>query len=170
MIDQEMNLPVRDRTAPHNDGIRQATAAIISITRREWMAQRLAPAAPDEVAANRARYAHPLIRFALDAKRISVWRARAERQGVARSRRAVGKLGSHGLETLLPRNQATAALKAEQRIVNIQGQTMLPATPQRTACRSLDAAAARGDHSPASWPSSVSCAERGRVPRGFLRS
>ena len=81
MIDQEMHLPVRDRTAPHNDGIGQAIAAIIAITRREWMAQGLAPAAPDEAAADRARYAHPLIRFALDAKRSSAWRARAERQG-----------------------------------------------------------------------------------------
>ena len=85
MIDQEMNWPVRDRTAPQNDGIGQAIAAIIAITRREWMAQGLAPAAPDEVAADRARYAHPLITFALDAKRSSAWRARAERQGWLRS-------------------------------------------------------------------------------------
>lgn len=85
MIDQEMNLPVRDRTAPRSDGIGQAIAAIVAITRREWMAQGLAPAAPDEVAADRARYAHPLIRFALDAKRSSAWRARAERQGWLRS-------------------------------------------------------------------------------------
>ena len=85
MIDQEVNWPVRDRPAPCNDGIGQAIAAIVAITRREWMAQGLAPAAPDEAAADRARYAHPLIRFALDAKRSSAWRARAERQGWLRS-------------------------------------------------------------------------------------
>jgi hypothetical protein len=78
MIDQELNFPVRGPTAPRNNGIGQAIAAIIAITRREWMAQGLAP---DEVAADRARYAHPLIRFALDAKRSSAWRVRAERQG-----------------------------------------------------------------------------------------
>ena len=81
MIDQEMRLPVWDRAAPHNDGIGQAIAAIIAITRREWMARGFAPAASDEAAADRARYAHPLIRFALDGKRSSAWRARAERQG-----------------------------------------------------------------------------------------
>jgi hypothetical protein len=85
MIDQEMHLPVRDWTAPHNDGIGKAIAVIIAITRREWMAQGLAPAARDEAAADRARYAHPLITFALDAKRSNAWRARAERQGWLRS-------------------------------------------------------------------------------------
>lgn len=85
MIDQEMNSPVRDRNAPRNDAIGQALAGIVAITRREWMAQGRAPAAPDEVAADRARQAHPLIRFALDAKRSSAWRARAERQGWLRS-------------------------------------------------------------------------------------
>ncbi len=78
MIDQEMNWPVRDRAVPHNDGIGKAIASIIAVTRREWMAQ--APA-PDDGAADRARYVHPLIWFALDAKRSSGWRARAERQG-----------------------------------------------------------------------------------------
>ena len=85
MIDQELNWPARDRTAPRNDAIGQAIAAIVAITRREWMAQGLAPVTPDEAAADRARYAHPLIRFALDAKRSSAWRARAERQGWLRN-------------------------------------------------------------------------------------
>jgi hypothetical protein len=80
MIDQETNLPIPDRTPAQSDGIGQAIAAIIAITRREWLSQGPASAAPDAVATDRARIAHPLVRFALDAKRTGAWRARAERQ------------------------------------------------------------------------------------------
>ncbi len=51
-------------------------AAIIAITRREWMSQGGVPPARGEAAADRPRLAHPLIRFALDAKRSNGWRAR----------------------------------------------------------------------------------------------
>jgi len=79
MIDQEMDLPVAGRVARLTD-VGQTIAAIIATTRREWMSQGRASPAPDESAADRARLAHPLIRFALDAKRSSSWRARADRQ------------------------------------------------------------------------------------------
>jgi hypothetical protein len=85
MIDQELNLPVPHRTAPQNGGVGQTIAAIIGITRREWMSPGRGSPATDETEANRARYAHPLITFALDAKRSNAWRARAERQGWLRS-------------------------------------------------------------------------------------
>jgi hypothetical protein len=84
MIEQKMNLPVptrTDRTAPQNDDVGQAIAAIIAITRREWMSPEPGSPANDETVSNRARSAHPLIRFALDAKRRSSWRARIGRQG-----------------------------------------------------------------------------------------
>ena len=73
MIDQEMDLPVAERLdrmgRPADIG--QTVAAIIAITRREWMGQGQASPAPDETAVNRPRFAHPLFRFALDAKRSS---------------------------------------------------------------------------------------------------
>ena len=65
MIDQEMDLPVAerldrlDRMARPAD-IGQTIAAIIAITRREWMSQGHASPAPDETAPNRTRFAHPL--------------------------------------------------------------------------------------------------------------
>jgi hypothetical protein len=88
VIDQKTNLPVparTDRKAPQNDDVGQAIAAIIAITRREWMSPGGGSPATDETVANCARSAHPLIRFALDAKRISTWRARADRQGLLQS-------------------------------------------------------------------------------------
>ncbi len=88
MIEQKMNLPIptgADRTAPENDDVGQAIAAIIAITRREWMSPGCGSPATDETVANHARSAHPLIRFALDAKRISNWRARADRHGLPQS-------------------------------------------------------------------------------------
>ena len=88
MIEQKMNLPVptgADRTAAQSDDVGQAIAAIIAITRREWMSPGRGAPATDETVANHARSAHPLIRFALDAKRISMWRARADRQELPQS-------------------------------------------------------------------------------------
>jgi hypothetical protein len=88
MIEEKMNLPVltrTDRTAPQNDDVGQAIAAIIAITRREWMSPGCGSPATDETVANHARSAHPLIRFALDAKRISTWRARADRHELPQS-------------------------------------------------------------------------------------
>ena len=81
MIEQETSLPVPQATASQNDGVAQAIAAIIVITRREWLAPASGPAVYGDVAVNSARIAHPVIRFALDAKRTSAWRARAARQG-----------------------------------------------------------------------------------------
>jgi hypothetical protein len=85
MIDQEMDLPVPERldrldrmARPAEIG--QTIVAIIAITRREWMSQERESPAPDETGVNRTRFAHPLVRFALDAKRSSSWRARADRQ------------------------------------------------------------------------------------------
>ncbi|HUX25247.1 MAG TPA: hypothetical protein VMV87_11585 [Burkholderiales bacterium] len=81
MIDQETSLPVPQRTASQRDGVAQAIAAIIVITRREWLSPVSGPPVSGDAAVDRARIAHPLIRFALDAKRAGAWRARAARQG-----------------------------------------------------------------------------------------
>lgn len=90
MIDQETDIRVADRidrlermAQPADVG--QVIAAIIATTRREWMSPGRGSPATDEAAVNRAGSAHPLIRFALDAKRISIWRARADRQGLPQS-------------------------------------------------------------------------------------
>jgi hypothetical protein len=83
MIDQEMDFPVADRV--HRVGrptdARQTIAAIIATTRREWLSQKRASPAATEVALDRPRLAHPLVRYAFDSKRSSSWRARADRQG-----------------------------------------------------------------------------------------
>ncbi len=79
MIDQETDLPGAGRTARLSDA-GKTIATIIATTRREWMSQGRTSPAPDESAANRARLAHPLIRFSLDPKRNSSWRARADAQ------------------------------------------------------------------------------------------
>ena len=79
MIDQETDFAVAGRTARLADA-GQIIAAIIATTRREWMSQGRASPAPEECAENCTRFAHPLIRLALDAKHSSSWRARAERQ------------------------------------------------------------------------------------------
>jgi len=81
MIDHETSLPVLQRTASQEDGVAQAIAAIVVITRREWLSPASGPPVTGDAAANRARIAHPLIRFAVDAKRAGAWRARAARQG-----------------------------------------------------------------------------------------
>jgi hypothetical protein len=85
MIDQEMDWPASERLARLDQLTRrvdmaQALAAIIATTRRDWMSPVTASSAPDGTAVSRGRLAHPLIRFALDAKRGSVWRARIGRQ------------------------------------------------------------------------------------------
>ena len=85
MIDQEMNLPAPGSLEPSDRLVRtadigQALAAVLATTRREWMSPRPESPAPDEAAVNRVRFAHPLIRFALDAKRSNSWRARIGRQ------------------------------------------------------------------------------------------
>jgi hypothetical protein len=73
MIDQEIDLSVAERMERRSRpaDIEQAAAAIIATTRREWMSQGHASPAPDESALNCARFTHPLLRFALDAKRSS---------------------------------------------------------------------------------------------------
>ncbi len=82
MIDQEMDLPVPKRGGrlARPADIEQALAAIVATTRREWMSREPASPVPDETVVKRARFAHPLIRFALDAKRSTTWRARIGRQ------------------------------------------------------------------------------------------
>lgn len=82
---KKTNLPVAERLdrahrMARPTGVGQTIAAIIATTRREWMSQGRASPAPDEAGVDRARFAHPLIRIALDATRSSSWRARADRQ------------------------------------------------------------------------------------------
>ena len=81
MIDQEMEWPIAGRLRPAQrkaqlTDVGLSMAAIIAITRREWMLQGSVSPALDEAAVNRPRFAHPLVRFALDAKRSNAWRAR----------------------------------------------------------------------------------------------
>jgi hypothetical protein len=90
MIDQQTDIRVADRIdwlkrMAQPADVRQVITAIIATTRREWMSPSRGSPATDEAAGNRAGSAHPLIRFALDAKRVSVWRARADRQGLPQS-------------------------------------------------------------------------------------
>lgn len=85
MIDQEMGVPVpvrldRPQRPARPADMAQALAAIIVITRREWMSRCAASPAPDDAVVKRGRFAHPLIRFALDEKRSTAWRARIGRQ------------------------------------------------------------------------------------------
>jgi hypothetical protein len=81
MIDQEMEWPIAGRLGPAErkaqlTDVGLTIAAIIAITRREWMLHGRVSPALDEAAVDRPRFAHPLIRFALDAKRGNAWRAR----------------------------------------------------------------------------------------------
>jgi hypothetical protein len=80
MIDQETSFPVTQGTASQQDGIADAIAAIIVITRREWLSPARVALVPGDATVNRAGTAHPLIRFALDGKRAGAWRARAARR------------------------------------------------------------------------------------------
>jgi hypothetical protein len=80
MIDQKTSLPVVQGTASQQDGMADAIAAIIVITRREWLSPASGALAPGDATVNHASTAHPLIRFALDGKRAGAWRARAARQ------------------------------------------------------------------------------------------
>lgn len=83
MTDQQFDFPLAersDRTArPADPG--QTIAAVIAVTRREWISPRPAMPAPEETVLKRARFAHPLVRYIFDSKRNSSWRARVERQG-----------------------------------------------------------------------------------------
>jgi hypothetical protein len=80
MIDQEMEWPIAGRPGPAErkaqpTDVGPTIAAIIAITRREWMLHgSVSPALEDAV--NRPRFAHPLIGFAPDAKRSDARRAR----------------------------------------------------------------------------------------------
>lgn len=81
MIEQEVEWQLACRPDPVEPkarltDIELAIEAIIEITRREWMSQGSAFPTIGEAAADRPRFAHPLIRFALDAKRSNAWRAR----------------------------------------------------------------------------------------------
>jgi hypothetical protein len=73
MIDQEMKLPFADRpdgldrTAWPAD-MAKTIAAIIAVTRSEWMSQGQASPALDEMETDRARIVHPQFGLALDAK------------------------------------------------------------------------------------------------------
>ena len=85
MIDQEMDSPIPERLdrlerLARPADIEQALAAIVATTRREWMSAQPSAQAPDDTTVKRARFAHPLIRFALDAKRSTAWRLRVGRQ------------------------------------------------------------------------------------------
>lgn len=80
MIDQDTSLLFMQGTASQRDGMADAIAAIIVITRREWLSQASGALAPGDATVNRAGTAHPLIRFALDGKRANAWRARAARR------------------------------------------------------------------------------------------
>jgi len=85
MIDQETSLPFIQGTASQQDGMADAIAAIIVITRREWLSPASVALVPGDATVNRAGTAHPLIRFALDGKRAGAWRARAARQSCLQS-------------------------------------------------------------------------------------
>jgi hypothetical protein len=84
MLDQELDAPVRGRLTrlerraqPADFG--RALAALIATTRREW-ASPLPDAPPAaKCSVTHLRFAHPLIRFALDARRGNSWRARIGR-------------------------------------------------------------------------------------------
>jgi hypothetical protein len=68
MIEQETDLPLADRME-RPTGMRQTLAAIIAITRRDWLPQEHASPASDRPVDNRARCERPLSRLALNAKR-----------------------------------------------------------------------------------------------------
>ncbi len=73
MIEQKTQFPIAgqaDRAGRPADA-RQAVAAIIAVTRREWLAQGRAAHASAEAAARRPRPAQPSIRFAPGAKGLS---------------------------------------------------------------------------------------------------
>ncbi|MBE0620446.1 MAG: hypothetical protein IH605_07640 [Burkholderiales bacterium] len=83
MTDQKRAVPAADRAdrSARPTELRQTIAAVIAVTRREWISQMPAMPAPEETALKRARFAHPLVRYIFDSKRNSSWRARVGRQG-----------------------------------------------------------------------------------------
>jgi len=66
--------------------VEQTAVAVIARTRREWASRGNPSPAPDETDVDRAGFAHPLFRLALDANSSRSGRARGIR---ARSRRRV---------------------------------------------------------------------------------
>lgn len=76
---QVNNLERLSRTAQSAD-IREALAAVLATTRREWMSQLPASPAADELVVKRSRVAHPSIMYSPDAKRGAAWSARNGRQ------------------------------------------------------------------------------------------
>ena len=68
MIDQVMDLPLADRMDRLTD-MGQTLAAIIAMTRRDWLPQEHAFPSPDETAFNSARCEHPLSKPALNPQR-----------------------------------------------------------------------------------------------------
>ena len=59
MIEPQRDLPRVDRMERPID-MAEALAAVIAITRRDWLAQDHACAAPGDTVIDRARYGHPL--------------------------------------------------------------------------------------------------------------
>ncbi len=84
MIDQNIRRLALGRRDQNAD-IERIIAAIISTTRRAWQSPVSDPRTHSRNDANWNRLAHPLIRFALDPKRINAWRARIDRQAPLQS-------------------------------------------------------------------------------------
>jgi hypothetical protein len=62
--------------AAQSADIREALAAVLETTRREWMLPLTAISAADEPVVKRSRIARPSIRYSRDATRGSAWSAR----------------------------------------------------------------------------------------------
>jgi len=84
MIDQNIQFPASGRVEQNADMV-QIIAEVISTTRRAWLSRKCEPPEQDSSKVNRNRLAHPVIRFALDPKRIDAWRARVGRQALAQT-------------------------------------------------------------------------------------
>ena len=76
MIDQNIQFLASGRVDQNADVMR-IIAEVISTTRRAWLSQGCEPKALDGNDGKRNRLSHPVIRFALDPKRISAWRSAA---------------------------------------------------------------------------------------------
>ena len=89
MIKQERGIaPAEREWMGWPTDVRQSALAVIATTRYEWASR----GAADEPVVDRARFAHPLFRLALDAKSSNAGRARGIR---ARARRrALGQFAS----------------------------------------------------------------------------
>jgi len=85
MQDQELDASTRERLtcveqSARRADIGKAADAIIEATRRAWASPPLEAPEASTGSVIHVRFAHPLIRFALDAKRSNSWRARIGRQ------------------------------------------------------------------------------------------